>query len=288
VALHEGDQDIYKRAVANRVRTLRDNLPADDPAVRAAAPALGDMWIKLGQYKRADSSYRAAERNAVDAGQDTAALMVAVRRVWLLSATGQKAQARRMLDAIEARPAAKDPRVRIALRIMRFRIAARDADDAEMTTLAGLIGRSQAARPALIWSPPFEPDRLAAANASARKVGQADTFQARSTDASGVEWMDVGFWIRPDGRTAEVEILRSSKSPSWADAVLAQIEGRRYAAAANPPADAAMPDAESVYHIERITKGSNYVTPVGSLIRRRVSADGFETLDLTDVKDSRG
>jgi len=281
VALHEGDQRIYKRAVAGRVRTLRDHLPAGDPAVVAAAPALGDMWVSLGHGQQADATYRAAERDALRAGQDRAAFLIAMKRISLASATRQTARAQRLLDELEARPAAQEPALRSVLRVVRFRIAARDADDAEMTRLVAAIGRSQADVPTLVWSPPYPSESSAAANAVARRFNAIDPFPSRSGDLDGVQWVDVGFWVRPDGRTAEAEVLRSSKSAPWSGAILAQVEGRRYTASTTDP-DGAGLGIGGVYRVERITKRSRYDTPIGSLIRRRMAADGFETLDLTE------
>ena len=286
VALHEGDQRIYRQAVAGQVRTLRDNLPADDAGVSVATVALGDMWIKLRDHRRAGSAYRAAERAAIDAGQDGAAMLAAIKRVALALAIGQPASARRMLDAIEARPAARKPEMGSILQVMRVRIAARSADDAEMTRLAGEIGRKQGAAPALISAPPFPTDAVTAADDGSRKFSQLNAVQSRSTDLGGVQWIDVGFWIRPDGRTAEAEILRGSRVAAWTGSVLAQIEGRQYTGSATGAAPGAAAAAGGVYRVERITRRSRYMTPQGSLIRRRVNAGGYEILDLTEAKNA--
>jgi tetratricopeptide (TPR) repeat protein len=286
VALHEGDQEIYQRAVAGRVRTLRDNLPAGDPAVVAAAPALGDMWVKLRHYQQADTSYRAAERAAIAAGQERAALFAAIKRVGLAAAMGQPGRASRMLDEIAARPAAQEPALRSLVEVVRFRIAARDADDATMMALARRIGGQQQAAPPLLWEPPFPTDAVAAGNAQARRFSQADVFTTRSGDYDGVQWIDVGFWIRPDGRTADAEILRGSPSPEWGESILRRIDARVYAATDGIARDTTIPAAGGIYRVERVTGRSTYVTPAGSLIRRRVAADGFETLDLTRPQDT--
>ncbi|MGA1799622.1 hypothetical protein VH567_12690 [Sphingomonas sp. 4RDLI-65] len=289
VALHEGDQDVYRRAVAGRVHTLRDNLPAQDPLVVAATPALGDMWIKLGNYPQAIASYRTAERAATAAGQDGAAMLAAIKQVWLTLAIGQPSRARRMLAEIETRPIAQDPGMQVLVRVMRFRLDVRDADDAEMAKLVDALGQTQAAKPVLLWAPDFPRDAVEAANAESRKFGRTDVIRTGSAEVAANQWVDVGFWVRPDGRTAEVEILRGSRSALWTRPMLAQIEARRYAqsaagsdGASDGPSDGGAA-AGGVYRVERITKRSAYTTPVGSLIRRRVSADGFETLDLTEA-----
>ena len=277
VSLHEGDQDDYRRAVAGQVKTLRDNLPADDVAVQASATALGDMWIKLGRYRQAESTFRGIEEQALSEGQAYPAMMAGMKRVWLAGALGKMRDARVMLDALERRPIAREPGFRTALRVVRLRLAVRAGDDAEITRLAETIGTDQGGSPVLIWQPSYPGSAAIEANNNARAFGDVDVMPVNSSDLASIQWVDVGFWIRPDGHTEEAEILRGSRSPAWAPAILKQVAGRRYAARAKVGEEA----ASGSYRIERITPKYQYVVPKGSLIRRRVPAAGFEILDLT-------
>lgn len=282
VALHEGDQDTYRRAVVGRVRTLRDNLLARDPAVVTASPALGDMWVKLGYYQQADIAYQITERAALAAGESKAAMLATMKRAALASAMGRQSMARRMVDALATLPVAKDSQLAQVLRVVRFRIAAHDADDATMDSLVKAFTPTQGATPPLLSEMRYPTDAVAAANAEARRFGIADTFSPRSSDFDGVEWIDAGFWIRPDGQVNEVEILRGSKGHPWAPQILTQISSRRYARFAGATDDST-PSIGGIYRVERITRRSKYVTPLGSLINRRVADQGFETLDLTET-----
>jgi tetratricopeptide (TPR) repeat protein len=280
VSLHEGDQQAYRSAVARQVRTLRDNLPADDSTVVAATTALGDMWLKLGEYRQAEATYRTVEEDAIAAGQERAALLAGMKRVWLAAALERPSEARRKLAELETRNLAQQPGFRTALQVLRLRIAAREADDEALTKLVGLVTRSQNDDPVLLWAPGFELDSAAAATearAMARRFGGADPLRIRSTDLDAIQWADVGFWIRPDGRTAEAEVLRSSHGNPWTNLVIKQISGRRYAASAGASRDA----TDGVYKIQRFTRASTYATPTGSAIQRRIAKGGFEILDLT-------
>jgi hypothetical protein len=283
VSLHEGDQHSYRRAVAGRVRTLRDNLPGNDPLVVIASPALGDMWIKLGNYRQADLAYQAAERIAAAAGEGKAAMLAALKRAALASAMGQPKAAVRMLDALAAQPVAQDPVMAAVLRVVRFRTMARDADDATMTTLIRQFRPTQAATPSLLWEPSYPVDATAAANTDARRFGYSDIIPTQSSEIAGIQWIDAGFWIRPNGHVDEVELLRGSPSRNWAGGVLRQIAGRRYAPSSEM-ADGLTASMGGVYRVERITRRTRYATPTGSLIERRTGAEGFETLDLTGTK----
>lgn len=232
VSLHEGDQDDYRRAVAGQVKTLRDNLPADDVAVQAAATALGDMWIKLGRYRDAEASFHGIEEQALAQGQAYPAMMAGMKRVWLAAARGKTREATSMLDALELRPIAQEPGFRTALRVVRLRLAVRAGDDATITRLAGKIGAEQGGPPVLIWQPAYPGNAAIEANDVARSFGDVDAMPLRSAELASIQWVDIGFWVRPDGRTEEVEILRGSRSPAWAPAIVKQVSGRRYAASA--------------------------------------------------------
>lgn len=280
VSLHEGDQREYRRAVARQVRTLRDNLPEGDSSVLAASTALGDMWLKLGHFHRADIAYESVEKDALASGQEVAAMLVGMKRVWLASTMDSLPTALSRLKHLEARPLAQQQGFATALRVLRLRIAARSADDQEMAQLVSQVAQRQGEDPVLIWAPRYEPDSAGAATearALATRLGDANPLPDRSSDFAGIQWADIGFWIRPDGHTAEAEVLRASRSNPWAASVLKQIEGRRYSAR---PGVVDVID-QGVYKIQRFTLRSTYSVPKGSLISRRVALGGYEILDLT-------
>ena len=105
---------------------------------------------------------------------------------------------------------------------------------------------------------------------------QQDT-QTRSSDRASLRWADVGFWITPGGTVADAEVLRGSRDATWAAPIVATIAARRY----TPFADA--PSGQGRYRIERFTLTADFVTPIGSNIRRRAGAPHYERLDLTET-----
>ncbi|MDF2603622.1 hypothetical protein [Sphingomonas sp.] len=281
VALHEGNQEDYKSAVGRQVRTLRDNLPADDHAVVTATTALGDMWLKLGDARQADLVYHATEQDALRDGREVPAMLAGMKRAWLAFAQGRKAEARRKLEELGARPVAQRSGYRTALQVLQLRIAAKDANDAEISELVGAVSQSQADDPTLVWAPKYDLDNAALHSeaAKSRRPGAFEPAVSNYADLASefdqIQWIDVGFWIRPDGRTAEAEVLRGSNSHPWSDSVLKQVGGRRYTASG------AAPNSDGVYKVERFTRSSEYIAPKGSMIRRRVATGSFEVLDLT-------
>lgn len=277
VALQDGDKELYRRAVSGQVQTLRANLPPTDPAAIDAGLVLGDMWTKLGNIPAADAAYRAAERQARSRGQTIAALSAALRRVWLATLMGRQSEANRLLNEVVADPAAQDPAIRAIVPVVRLRLAAKGADDAETSRLIAALPKGDAkALPILVWSPPYKETASASAEDAALRFGRISPSAPRSSELDPIQWADVGFWIRPNGRTEDVEVLRGSPDRGWAKPILSQIVARRYAE------QAASASGEGLYRVERFTLRGSYQVPIGSLIRRRSGAKRLEMLDLTE------
>ena len=289
VSWQEGDQQAYRKATAARVRTLRGNLPANDPYVRTAALALGEMWLRVDQPLEAQRAFERAERDAVAHGHGDVAVRARLSRARVRHLLMDQAGARALLRSAEALPGADEPRSRGAIRAMRLRFAltgtGSGADPAERDRLAAELAGAGFTRPVLVWAPPYPRTPLDLAD-TARSLQRSlatspgDLFVDTGpevSDLDGIRWADIGFWIRPDGRTAEAEVLRGSRGSGWAAPYLRQVAGRRYTATAGVAAD-----APGAYRIERFTLRSNYVVPKGSFIRRRAGAGKLEILDLTD------
>ncbi|MDD1451626.1 hypothetical protein NHF48_012630 [Sphingomonas sp. H160509] len=98
---------------------------------------------------------------------------------------------------------------------------------------------------------------------------------ASSSDVGSIQWVDIGFWIKPDGKTDDAEILRGSRSTGWAGYLVKQVSARRYTGT-----DGAA-GARGVYRVERFSLRGTYQTPTGSLINRRGGPGELEVLDLT-------
>ena len=277
VALQDGDLEKYRRGVSGQVRTLSNHLPEGDPARRDAPLAVGDMWVKLGHTQNAMSTYTAAEQDAQRAGDVRGALMARMRRIGLAAALEDLPQARRLLREAAAGPAASDPAFRPVLKVMALRLAARGANDATLDRIVREIGHATESAPALIWEPRYAPSGETAARDHARQFGSPDPTAPASSDAGVIQWADIGFWIAPDGRTREAEVLRGEGGRGWIEPVLRQIAGRRYTGAA----DTMGAERSGVYRVERFTNRGTTVTPKGSLIRRRASPRKLEMLDLT-------
>ena len=166
------------------------------------------------------------------------------------------------------------------LQVVRLRLAAGQKDTAQIDQLVRAIGRDGSPRPELVWAPPYRPTALAAAQDEARKFDLRNPVRARSSDVDPIQWVDIRFWMQPDGKTDQLEILRGSRSTGWAGYLLKQVSERRYTGFSTGGAD------RGVYRVERFTKHGTYQVPTGSLIRRRGGAARLEVLNLTQPDTS--
>lgn len=277
VSWQEGDRSTFRSAVSEQVRTIRAHLPPDDPAVADSGIVLGDMWTKLGEWQTADGILAATERNARAQGQEFVAVSAAVRRAWLAAIQRQPGQARQIVAGIDQSPLARDPGIKAVLSVVRLRVAIDEKDDDQIDRLATAIaGQDQTGAPRLLWSPKLKPTAAQAASLASRRGGERDRNQPTSSEVGGIRWADIGFWVRPDGRTDHVEVLRGTRDSGWAQRITTMIAGRRYAALAGTAAQ------QGVYRIERYTIRGEYMRPIGSLITRRSGVPSVEMLDLTD------
>lgn len=276
VAIHEGDRALYRESVGDRVRTLRENLPPNDPAVHAANLAVGDMWVKLSDTLAADGAYRQAQREAEARGDTATAISAAIRRAWLATNANDKSRADAILDEVAASEGAQEASVQRALGVARLRLAARRGDEAAVARMVGEISGAQGSEPALYQSAAYPESASAAAADIQRRLGAlVEPVRVESSELKGIKWADIGFWIRPDGRTEDVEVLRGSRALGWTDGMIKQIGTRRYAGV---PSDAA---GQGVYRIERYTLRATYRTPIGSLIARRAGPERLEMAVLS-------
>lgn len=96
-------------------------------------------------------------------------------------------------------------------------------------------------------------------------------------DSPDIKWADIGYWIRPDGRPGEVEILRPAKGAQWAKPLVKHIAARRFLPAKPDPSGV------GTYRVERFTLRPSYAAPIGSLVPRRTGAPRLHAIDLTKL-----
>ncbi|MFS0736544.1 hypothetical protein ABC347_05795 [Sphingomonas sp. 1P06PA] len=266
VAAHHGEQRDLMRSTYDSARILREHRPGTAQTLLAEM-RVGDMLARVGRLYEASSQYAKVIGQADSASLRPIRDGARLRQAWLSHLKRDDSGALAALNRLIAEGDAKAG-VRLEAQVIAARIA---RDRGDLKPMEALLNQMSAAgstpEPRLIFSPP--PPRPNDPVPKDRLIQTVDTV-TRSSDYIATRWVDVGFWIRPDGRVDSVEALRGSRTLDWSVPILLSIEKRRYA-----------PIAEGQFRIERYTMTADFGTPIGSLIRRRAINPRFERLDLS-------
>lgn len=265
VAQHEGDSRLWLSSARNNVQVLRSHLGDTHSVTLLQELSFGDNLVRLLTPDSAETAYKAVQHKAVQSGDSDLAASAAFRRAWLALMLERDREAERLADEAVAISGA-DNRLMTEMReILRTRIAVRNGDDGAIDALAAQLRQSAIEEPRLL----FEPEQDPMSGPLLPQIG--------SWSESGVRIADVGYWIRPDGRTAGAEMLRDSGMGQWGPVVLRQLSGRRYI-----PLDLE-PGHPGVYRIDRFTVRGTIDMPTGSRIARRMGDLTLHVIDLTET-----
>ncbi len=285
IAAHLGEGEAYRIGALDALSALKAGLPADHPRVLGARIEVGDSLARFGRIQAAEQEYRSVARRAGELGLSTIE-GYGLLRIAAMYATLSES------DSGTYRPAAKralealinsgNPKLAVfanAGRVIQARLDFKNGDRRAVDTLiAGYQAQSADLTPTLLYAPPIE--RFSSGRSGAGADGSFGSNSALSKLAVNNfedQWVDIGFWVAPDGKVTDAGILRESEkfSGDWTPAILASINGRRYAPIAleqgNP----------GIFRVERYTYTSRWTTNTGSRIRVREPDAQIEMLDLS-------
>lgn len=229
------------------LRVLQAGLPAEDHRHLTARFEMAQALVAFGQYERAIRMFRDIAERGRTAGRDDVVARAELRQLW----------AEHLLEPRDAPPSSRllamarssEQHRAIGARMMLVRIHSERGDTAAAERLIAELGRSGRGRQ-LLYSPPYElaqGEDVEGIRDRIQAIHQEGLFSSNLRDrlVDNVEdkWIDVGFWVRPDGRVEGLEILRRRNETSWSDPLLESIRGRRYAASTGG----------STYRLERYT-----------------------------------
>lgn len=278
---HMGEGDVYRRSTHQMLSSLRAAFPGTDTRVLGGRLEVAGMLVRLGDLDLGLRAYRSLKQDAEKAGQTKLAAIADLRIAWAYLVWGKTYRARPQLESLAAH---QDPDVRLAAKVMLMRLDRMSGRNASMDTLLAAVREqaSSATGPQVLhWSPPMDLSvRPRGTNTGLNVSGiSADLVAAVAVEN---KWIDVGFWVTPDGRVSEAEVLRMSDSGgAWHDIVLRSVEGRVYS-----PVQAAA-GSPGRYHVERFTLTSLWEERTGSRLRSRSSSLRIESLDLTVDEDAQ-
>lgn len=285
IAAHLGEGRDYQFSTIEMHRTLSDALPKTDPRVIDADFEWADMYAAFGRLDRSRQVYKEAERQAEAGGRPDLAGIARVRQAWLDVASGDTWLARQELQKLAADRSPAAGLQRIAALVLLARLDRSEGKLDSSNALADEMRAMHAKQPLLLFAPqvdlsPRVPEGDAAAGtprSGAEGLATIAPFVASpltllATDNFNDRWIDVGFWITPEGRVRDAEILRSRGPLNWTKPLLASIGGRIYT-----PTE----DVGGSYHVERYSYTSRYMDVTTTRIRQRSPNARIEYVDLT-------
>lgn len=268
VAEHFGDNELWLSSSRNNVSVLREHLGETHEATLVQELTFADSMVGLGMTVSAAALYQKAQQKAAQSGNRRLAAGAAFRRAWLAQLSRHDREAAQMADEA-VRLAGDDNKAMLdMLDILRARIAIRHGDDGAVDALAARLQRSATASPKLLFAPPVDD-----MNMGFLRIGTGSSLDY------GIHFADVGYWIRPDGRTTGAEVLRTSGLGQWSRSILRQVGQRRYV-----PLDLGS-NHPGIYRIDRFTIRGKLGFAAGSRIRQRIGNLTVHVIDLTETDE---
>lgn len=273
---HLGYDGQAARSANDILRALQAGLPVEDHRHFTARLEIADLQMTMGRYPGARRELAELIREARRAGREDVVAIAELRELWFSYIVAPHGDAKSRLIAM-ARSEAPADRIRtVGARMLLARVHRAEGDAAQADAMLAAVGRSGAGvRRRLIHSPPYQLSQQEVRFEDDTDIQDPSMYRV-GTGLRGItenyenKWIDVGFWVLPDGHVSGLEIVRQGSGSDWAGPLLDAIRGRVYSSA-----------AESSYRLERYTFTADYQEMTGSHIRRRSPRGRIEYLDLT-------
>lgn len=271
ISAHLGEGNDYALSTTEMHRTLSDAFPKTDPRVIDADLEWADMYASFGRIELARQVLQGAAHKAEEGGRPDLAGIARVRDAWLYQISGDTWLARQALEKLAADTSESHRLQRVAAQVLLARL---DRQQGKLDSSNALVEEMRALhskQPVLLFAPKVdlsprlpEGDEVNGESGSTTRLMATDNFDDR--------WIDVGFWITPDGKVRDPEILRSRGPIDWSKQLRQSIAGRVYA-----PID----EPAGLYRVERYSYTARYMFVTGSHMRQRSPNARIEYVDLT-------
>lgn len=281
IAAHLGERESFQFSALSSRNALKAGLPDDDWRVLSSTMEVGDMRLKLGYPDEALRIYGEVGEKARAKGWTAMVWATQVRTALIHLASdssGLKARGRRQLEDL-AKTEGNDARsLRLAAKVLLARTGRKEGREAETEALiAEYAAQGGAARPTLVYAEPIKQP------GAVEEGMRTNSLAKMAMDSYDDRWADVGFWITPDGRVNEIEVLRSSgKGDDWMKPVIKSLTSRRYAPLKAEPGD------PGFYMVERYTLTAFWEDRLGTRIRQRGRDPRIERIDMTVEQPGAG
>jgi hypothetical protein len=262
---------------------LRTGLPVEDHRHFTARLEIAQSLVAFGQYREARRELERLAGLARAAGREDVARVAELRSIWASYLEVPHGTAERRLIEMSRRTGPEHRISSIGAKMLLLRIYGERRDTARSEILLAQFRQDNPPRRQLLVNPPYQLAVHDGSDNSGKWGSQAarsnmDTTLSRRVGNFEDMWIDVAFWIQPDGRVADLQIVRRSGRADWADPLLQSIRGRRYASIGG---------TEPTYRLERYTYTAGYESRTGSRIQQRSPLARVEYLDLTGGPPAR-
>lgn len=275
VQAHRGRDPQALRSTRNILSSLREGLPREDHRHFTARLEIIEVLIKSGDYRHARQELEGLADVARAAGREDVALATEMRVLRLDYAAGQgrRAPAVRRLRELAALTDPARLYESISARLFLSQIYRREGDTARADALLASIPPSDGDRRTLVRAP-----RVILPGYAEDDFGDLVPVSGTPSLARNYEraWIDVGYWIEPEGHVSGVEVLREGAGSGWAESLLNSIRGRVFSPSR---------DGSQSYRLERYTLTAPYVGVSGTRLAAR-GRPRIEFMDLTTTNET--
>lgn len=274
VAAHLGMDADYYNSTWEIYRTLTAGIPKEDYRHLRAKMEIAAMTSRLKGLDRGERAYREAAEEARRLGRADIAGMAEVRAAWLVYKQ-QPAAGRSELYRLIQRSPPMEPVALSYAKLFAAAVARSEGHIAEADRLVRDIV-PDVRKPILLYSPPYELAEQELGKLSKVPAGGADLVDGNvlRRPSRNVErmWVDVSFFVQPDGTVSDVEVIRSKKDTFWAKPLIASIQRRKYTPFAG---------SRPYPKVERYTYTAGYEQLTGTRVPVRSPKTWIEFLDLS-------
>jgi hypothetical protein len=282
VSRHLGYDDAAARAANDILRSLQAGLPREDYRHFTARLEIADLQMTMGNATRARRELAELIRAARAAGREDVATLAMLRTIWFDYIVDPYGDAKsRLIEMTRS----SDPAQRLrttGARVLLARMYRSEGDARRADALLVEVGRGNSAQRRLITSPPYSlleqevpnamdlvTDSGGNATAVTNVVNLGSTIHRLPPNVRD-KWIDVGFWVMPDGRVSGLELVRRSSEDPWHEPLIEAIRNRLYSTADEPS-----------YRLERYTYTARLGEGSASRLQQHAPQARVEYMDLT-------
>lgn len=265
VSRHLGRGDESLRSTLDVRRTLDQGIATQDYRHFTASLEVAEAYTRASRLVEARDELNQLARNARAANRPDIATLAELRGTWISYLLAPYGEARsRLLEMTRD----TTNRVRaVGAQILLARIYRDQGNPRQADQLVAELARRDTGRRALVYSPPY----VLQARETIEEGGTVNV-NTRVPDTFDRTWIDVGFWVMPDGRVDGLELIRQRGNTDWAEPLLRSIRGRRYSEST---------DNTPTFRLERYTYTADLERVTGTRIMQRGQRARVEYYDLS-------